>query len=145
MSNTNPDATNPDHYKRLDPEPIVVIERWDLGFHLGNALKYIARAGRKASETLVDDLRKARWYVNRRLVEVAPDAEAITTSITFTETAARLERALVDLEAAERSAEQWRITARAVAHRLRSLRGIDDPECARIIDEDQPLVGAPRG
>lgn len=40
-------AINPSHYTDLNPEPIEVIEEWNLGFHLGNALKYMARAGRK--------------------------------------------------------------------------------------------------
>ena len=35
----------PPHYASLNPEPITVIENWNLLFHLGNAIKYIARAG----------------------------------------------------------------------------------------------------
>jgi hypothetical protein len=45
-------------------EVIKVIEAWALGFHLGNAVKYIARAGRKSTDQLVD-LEKARWYLDR--------------------------------------------------------------------------------
>ena len=55
----------PDHYSRLTPQPIEVIEAWDLGFHLGNVVKYIARAGHKGSE--LRDLRAAKWYLNRRI------------------------------------------------------------------------------
>ncbi len=36
---------------------------WGRGFCLGNALKYISRAGRKGQDTLVEDLQKARWYL----------------------------------------------------------------------------------
>lgn len=61
------DAINhPPHYvggRRF--EPIDVIEDWHLGFCLGSALKYIARAGRKEGEPPAQDLRKAAWYVTR--------------------------------------------------------------------------------
>jgi hypothetical protein len=46
-------------------EPIDVIEDWRLPFHLGNAVKYIARAGRK--DDVVVDLKKACWYLARYL------------------------------------------------------------------------------
>ena len=36
-----------------------------LPYHLGNALKYIARAGRKDPAKTEEDLRKAIWYINR--------------------------------------------------------------------------------
>lgn len=60
-----PDPTNPAHYRELTPEPIQVIEGWSLGFCLGNAVKYIARAGRKGDA--LEDLRKARWYLDREI------------------------------------------------------------------------------
>ena len=57
----------PSHYvEGREIEPISVIEDWQLGFHLGNALKYIARAGRK-SEDPTEDIEKARWYLARYL------------------------------------------------------------------------------
>jgi len=46
-------------------EPIKVIEAWDLGFHLGNTVKYIARAGKKGPA--LEDLKKARWYLDREI------------------------------------------------------------------------------
>lgn len=46
-------------------EVIKVIEAWKLGFHLGNAVKYIARAGRKDPSRRLEDLQKARWYLDR--------------------------------------------------------------------------------
>lgn len=46
-------------------EAIKVIEAWGLDFCLGNAAKYIARAGKKESE--LEDLKKARWYLNRAI------------------------------------------------------------------------------
>lgn len=46
-------------------EAIKVIEAWALGFSLGNAVKYIARAGKK--DDRLEDLKKARWYLDREI------------------------------------------------------------------------------
>ena len=58
---------HPAHYGGKDDpyEAIKVIEAWGLDFHLGNAVKYIARAGKKNPDTEIEDLRKAVWYINR--------------------------------------------------------------------------------
>ena len=57
---------HPDHYRRdTGHEAIDVIEAWGLGFCLGNAVKYIARAGLKGDA--VEDLEKARWYIDREI------------------------------------------------------------------------------
>jgi DnaJ-class molecular chaperone len=61
---SNP-IVHPAHYTFSAIEPIDVIEAWQLGFHLGNVLKYVARAGRKESK--LDDLKKARWYLDREI------------------------------------------------------------------------------
>ena len=55
------------HYKWCKYEPILVIEDWELGFNLGNSLKYINRAGRKANTTRLEDLRKALFYLKREV------------------------------------------------------------------------------
>lgn len=70
----NQDKINPAHYAKLSPEPITVIEAWELDFFLGNALKYIARAGRKPGESEVDDLKKAAWYLNRKVAQLKGNA-----------------------------------------------------------------------
>jgi hypothetical protein len=57
------EAIDPAHYTATKVEPIDVIEAWQLGFNLGNAVKYIARAGRKDSHR--DDLIKAANYCYR--------------------------------------------------------------------------------
>ena len=44
-------------------EVIDVIEDWGLGFHLGNVVKYVARAEHK--NDAIEDLKKARWYLDR--------------------------------------------------------------------------------
>lgn len=56
-------------------EAIKVIEAWELGFHLGNTVKYISRAGKK--DDAVQDLKKARWYLDRKimLMEAVPHGE----------------------------------------------------------------------
>lgn len=51
-------------------EAIKVIEAWDLGFCLGNTVKYISRAGKKDPDKEVEDLKKAIWYLNRRLEQL---------------------------------------------------------------------------
>lgn len=57
---------HPAHYKSAGGiEAIDVIESFGLGFHLGNVVKYVLRAGRK--EEIVKDLRKARWYLDRKV------------------------------------------------------------------------------
>lgn len=61
------DAVNhPAHYGGEDNpyETIKVIEAWDLNFNLGNALKYISRAGKKDAAKAVEDLRKAKQYLD---------------------------------------------------------------------------------
>lgn len=60
---------HPSHYNTGKYEVIEVIEDWGLGrgFNLGNAIKYIARAGHKNPETEIEDLKKAAWYINREV------------------------------------------------------------------------------
>lgn len=64
-----PETVNhPSHYGGDSVyEAIKVIEAWGLGFCLGNAVKYIARAGKKNPERIVEDLQKARWYLDREI------------------------------------------------------------------------------
>ena len=57
--------SDPQHYTRLDPEPIDVIESWGLNFRLANVIKYVSRAGYKGERE--SDLRKAIWYLEREL------------------------------------------------------------------------------
>ena len=68
------DAINPSHYKGHPSgvECITIAEHF--GFNLGNAIKYIWRAGLKSAAP-IEDLRKAVWYLNReieRLTRPAP-------------------------------------------------------------------------
>lgn len=49
-------------------EAILVIEAWRLDFCLGNTVKYICRAGKKGEA--IEDLKKARWYLDRRIQQL---------------------------------------------------------------------------
>lgn len=60
----NEDVINhPSHYTRGKTEVIDFIEDQQLPYHLGNVIKYIARAGYKGDK--LEDLKKARWYLDR--------------------------------------------------------------------------------
>ena len=68
MREGNKEAVDhPSHYGGADDpyEAIKVIEAWGCGFNLGNAVKYIRRAGDKDPETEIQDLDKAIWYLTR--------------------------------------------------------------------------------
>lgn len=65
-----PTAVNhPAHYggKLNQYEAIKVIEAWELGFCLGNTVKYISRAGKKDPDKTLEDLQKAAWYLNHEI------------------------------------------------------------------------------
>ena len=68
MDNVN----HPAHYGGADNayEAIKVIEAWNLDFCLGNVVKYISRAGKKEGNSLIQDLEKAKWYLERRIQEL---------------------------------------------------------------------------
>lgn len=55
----------PSHYADTKIEVIDYIEDKGFGYHLGNAIKYISRAGKKDPTKTVEDLRKAEWYIER--------------------------------------------------------------------------------
>lgn len=56
-------VNHPPHYKKGGIENIDVIEAYELGFHLGNVIKYVLRSKYKGRE--IEDLKKARWYLER--------------------------------------------------------------------------------
>ena len=56
---------HPSHYNSGKIEAIDAIEDWNLGFHDGNALKYIAR--HKHKQNPCEDIEKAIWYLERHL------------------------------------------------------------------------------
>ena len=60
---------HPQHYggENNPNEAIKVIDAWELGFSLGNTVKYISRAGKKDSDKELQDLKKALWYLNHHI------------------------------------------------------------------------------
>jgi hypothetical protein len=70
MSEKKEMVNHPDHYrfgKDNQYEAIKVIEAWDLDFHIGNTVKYISRAGKKGTDQELQDLKKALWYLERKI------------------------------------------------------------------------------
>jgi hypothetical protein len=65
-------VNHPSHYGGADNayEAIKVIEAWGLGFCLGNTVKYISRAGKKDTDKVVQDLEKAKWYLEREILKL---------------------------------------------------------------------------
>ena len=59
------DAVNPGHYS--GDLVMRVIEERGLDFALGNAVKYLCRAGSKPGASRKQDLLKAQWYLNRAI------------------------------------------------------------------------------
>lgn len=76
------DAIRPDHYGAgKEYEPKDVIRAWNLGFNLGNVVKYIARAGKK--DDIVQDLKKAKQYLEFEIEAI--EAERKGTRSVFDE------------------------------------------------------------
>ncbi len=57
--------SHPPHYTFSQVEVIDAIEAWELGYHLGNVVKYVARAPHKGRR--LEDLQKAQWYLQREI------------------------------------------------------------------------------
>lgn len=76
MKEVNEQVNNPAHYGGADNpyEAIKVIEAWGLGFSLGNTVKYISRAGKKDTAKTVEDLEKAKWYLERAIEKLKTTA-----------------------------------------------------------------------
>ena len=59
---------HPPHYGgEKTYEVIKVLEAWNIDFHLGSAIKYIYRSGKKNVKTEIKDLEKAKWYIQRKI------------------------------------------------------------------------------
>ena len=63
------EINHPSHYGGADNpyEAIKVIEAWEVGFNVGQVLKYISRMGKKPGESALKDAKKALWYLNREI------------------------------------------------------------------------------
>ena len=60
-------VNSPDHYGKGAYEAINVIEAWGANFNIGNSLKYLSRYGKKDPNAIIQDLEKARWYIDREI------------------------------------------------------------------------------
>lgn len=71
---------HPSHYSSSCFEVVDFIEIFNLDFCLGNAVKYICRAGKKNPDTLVEDLEKAKWYLEeeKRFLSLTKEKELKT-------------------------------------------------------------------
>jgi hypothetical protein len=58
------DDINPQYYRTDMVHLIDIIEDYELGFHEGNAIKYIIRHKHKGG---LKDLQKAQWYIERMI------------------------------------------------------------------------------
>ena len=65
---TGDSVNHPSHYNQGQIEVIDAIEDWQLGFHEGNVVKYVARAEHKGKQ--LEDLKKARWYLDRKIAQL---------------------------------------------------------------------------
>lgn len=95
----NDNVNHPSHYTDGKIEVIDFIEQKNLNFHRGNAVKYIARAGKKDPKKEVEDLRKAVWYLNREITRLTgenPNAALISEVIEQVERA--VDKARLDNE-----------------------------------------------
>jgi len=61
-------VNHPEHYKTGGIETIDFIEAKNLGYHLGNVIKYVTRADHKGNR--LEDLKKAQWYLNRAIANL---------------------------------------------------------------------------
>jgi DNA-binding transcriptional MerR regulator len=71
-------VNHPSHYggKNNEYEAIKVIDAWDLGFSLGNTIKYISRAGKKGKNKELEDLQKASWYLQHHIEQLKEKIES---------------------------------------------------------------------
>ena len=65
-TNVSDDVNHPSYYQGKI-EVIDFIEDKHLGFNLGNCVKYISRCHLKHKDNPVEDLKKARWYLDREI------------------------------------------------------------------------------
>ena len=72
---THDPVNHPSHYCLGGIEVLDAIEAWTLPYHLGNVVKYIARAGKKDPTKMLEDLKKAQFYLNRHIAMLEVPAE----------------------------------------------------------------------
>lgn len=66
MDADNDNINHPAHYTAYEGVEIIDLTE-QMNFNRGNAVKYIARAGLKDPNKEIEDLQKARWYIDREI------------------------------------------------------------------------------
>ncbi len=141
---------HPAHYKSEGGmEVIDVIENFGLGFRLGNTVKYILRAGKKGNR--LEDLKKARWYLDREIAKEEASAGQQPTHTFFGKPVATP----MTKEEAEEFKRRWQsgefnrqgirpviVSAEEVRQHLMSKDGVSD-EQLRNREFDDPKKGIP--
>jgi len=79
VGNVPSSQTGPAYYRRGHTQVWDFIREQELNFHLGNAIKYICRAGHKTSSK-VEDLKKAIHYLTNELENTYPQTIGINNS-----------------------------------------------------------------
>lgn len=74
-------VNHPNHYGGKDNpyEAIKIIEAHNLDFHLGNTVKYILRAGKKEDNSIIQELEKAKWYLERKINQLKIKQDELRT------------------------------------------------------------------
>jgi NTP pyrophosphatase (non-canonical NTP hydrolase) len=67
-------VNHPSYYNTSDIEVIDAIEAWDLNFNRGNSVKYVVRAGHKDLAKEIEDLKKARFYLDHEIARMEKKA-----------------------------------------------------------------------
>lgn len=75
---------HPAHYTAYRGIEVIDLTE-QLNFNRGNAVKYIARAGLKDPEKTVEDLQKARWYIDREINRVSTERDEAAKAKEFSE------------------------------------------------------------
>ncbi|CAB4189912.1 SaV-like [uncultured Caudovirales phage] len=78
-------VNHPAHYGTGQDDPTEhqkVVRAWNLGYHLGNATKYICRAGKKPGADTIQDLEKAVFYIQKE-IEFLRDQRAAAATMRF--------------------------------------------------------------
>lgn len=75
-------VNSPSHYQGNGMEVVDVIEAFglDKSFCLGNVVKYVLRAGKK--DATLQDLKKARWYLDRQIAGMEAVANQVNNRVT---------------------------------------------------------------
>ena len=68
---------SPNHYQRGIIEVWDFIEDQNLDYFLGNVIKYVCRAGHKPDEDVLEDLKKAKTYISKKISILEKDYDSL--------------------------------------------------------------------